>query len=112
MIDFEKILIDAKNDLSAVKDSKGLFDIRVKYLGKKSVTTELLKQIGSVPPEERAEFGKRVNILKSQLETVLNDKNTEISTLETLQGHYCHLARTSRRCCRVKIFPCAGCSTT
>ena len=82
MIDFEKILIDAKNDLSAVKDSKGLFDIRVKYLGKKSVTTELLKQIGSVPPEERAEFGKRVNILKSQLETVLNDKNTEISKLE------------------------------
>jgi phenylalanyl-tRNA synthetase alpha chain len=39
--------------------------LRVKYLGKKGLVTELLKQMGSLPGEERPSFGKLVNELKT-----------------------------------------------
>jgi len=39
--------------------------LRVKYLGKKGLVTDLLKQMGSLPAEERPAFGKLVNELKA-----------------------------------------------
>ncbi len=48
---------------------------RVKYLGKKGSVTELLKQMGKLPAEERPAYGKDVNELKefvaAQIENAL-----------------------------------------
>jgi phenylalanyl-tRNA synthetase alpha chain len=42
---------------------------RIKYLGRKQgAITELFNQIGDLPPEERPEFGQRVNALKTLAE--------------------------------------------
>jgi phenylalanyl-tRNA synthetase alpha chain len=50
---------------SLVLTSKEEVDaIRVKYLGKKGLVTDLLKQMGALPAEERPAYGKKVNELK------------------------------------------------
>ena len=54
-----------KKDLVETEDLKVLDDLRVKYLGKKGLITELNSEIKNVPNEEKKEFGMLVNELKN-----------------------------------------------
>lgn len=54
-----------EEDKSKVTDLTSLNDLRVKYLGKKGLITELNSEIKNVPVEEKKEFGQKVNELKS-----------------------------------------------
>jgi phenylalanyl-tRNA synthetase alpha chain len=54
-------------DLKSVETLSGLDQTRIKYLGKKGLLTENLKQISTLPPNERKSFGKAVNELKGQI---------------------------------------------
>ena len=49
-------------------DSLAATDLKKKYLGKKGVAKDLLKQIGKQKNEQKAKFGKEVNILKNFIE--------------------------------------------
>lgn len=57
----KKIKEEALKDIESSKDFKSLTDLKIKYLGKKSELSLMLKQIGSVEPEKRKEIGKTVN---------------------------------------------------
>lgn len=46
-------------------------DFRTRFLGKKGEIVALLKQMGSLLPEERPQFGQRVNELKSMAEAAI-----------------------------------------
>ena len=46
-------------------------DFRTRFLGKKGEIVALLKQMGSLLPEERPKFGQRVNDLKSMAEAAI-----------------------------------------
>ena len=54
-----------EEDKSKVTDLTSLNDLRVKYLGKKGIITELNSEIKNIPVEEKKEFGQKVNELKS-----------------------------------------------
>lgn len=58
-----------------------LEDIRVKYLGKKGEITEILKNIGDLPPEERPVVGKLANQLKSKLKDIIAEQETELKKI-------------------------------
>ena len=64
--DIKKLL---ENDKSTVNDLKSLNDLKVKYLGKKGLITELNQEIKNVPNEEKKEFGMKVN----EVRTLFND---------------------------------------
>jgi len=55
-------------ELDAVASAADLEDWRRRHLGSSGELRSLRKQIGSVPPEERKEFGKAVNEIASALE--------------------------------------------
>ncbi len=48
--------------------------IRVKYLGRKGTLTKGLREMGSLPPDERPVFGKLANQLKMNLEDAIEKK--------------------------------------
>ncbi|MFA6141971.1 MAG: phenylalanine--tRNA ligase subunit alpha [Candidatus Omnitrophota bacterium] len=48
--------------------------LRIKYLGRKGILTELFKKMSSLPPEDRPEIGKLINIVKENVARALNDK--------------------------------------
>ena len=52
-------------------DEKQIDEIRVKYLGKKGELTAILKQMGSLSPEERPIMGQLVNSAKAELEEAI-----------------------------------------
>ena len=51
------------SDKNSVTDIKNLNDLKVKYLGKKGIITELNSEIKNIPNEEKKEFGQKVNEL-------------------------------------------------
>jgi len=61
----EEVKIQIEQDLENVRDLKVLNDLRVKYLGKKGLITELNSEIRNIPNEEKKEFGQRVNSLRT-----------------------------------------------
>jgi phenylalanyl-tRNA synthetase alpha chain len=48
-----------------------LDSVRVKYLGKKGVVTELLKGLGALPPDQRPHAGNEINSLKQTITDAL-----------------------------------------
>jgi phenylalanyl-tRNA synthetase alpha chain len=67
------ILESALSEAANAADLAALDAVRVKYLGKKGQLTGLLKQLGSLPAEERPAAGQAVNDAKEKLEAALAD---------------------------------------
>ena len=65
------LLNAATEELGGVSSARELEDFRVKYLGKKSVFTELLRSLGTLPAEERPAMGQAINAAKKQVEGAL-----------------------------------------
>jgi len=64
---FEKIGKDAFAALKEITDMEALEDFRIKYLARKGQITQMLNQIGKVPPEQRREAGQLANKIKKEV---------------------------------------------
>ena len=80
MSDIEVIKQEIAEQIAKAEDAKALEDVRVAALGKKGRVTELLKTLGAMPMEERIEFGKKINVVKAELETLIASKKQELET--------------------------------
>lgn len=67
----DQILNTASSAVNSATDVKSLELLKVQYLGKKGELTELLKQVSSLPKEQRPEMGKAVNIIKRDIATMI-----------------------------------------
>ncbi|MGM0471429.1 MAG: phenylalanine--tRNA ligase subunit alpha [Bacillota bacterium] len=65
-------------DIKAAQDLEQLESVRIKYLGKKGELTEILQNIGNLPPEQRPVAGKLGNQLKAKLEEEIAAKQSEL----------------------------------
>ncbi len=65
--DLSKLLDEGRAAVQASDDLAGLDDVRVRYLGKKGALTALLKNLGSLPAEERPAAGQKINEAKRAL---------------------------------------------
>ncbi|MFW5981569.1 MAG: phenylalanine--tRNA ligase subunit alpha [Halanaerobiaceae bacterium] len=65
---------EAKKLFEEVSDLKTLEDLRVEYLGKKGRITDVLRQMGKIPAEERPIIGQVANELKGRLSSLLTEK--------------------------------------
>ncbi len=77
------ICITAKENIDNASDEAQIEEIRVKYLGKKGELTAILKQMGSLSPEERPKMGQLVNEAKQELENLISQKKEELKALAT-----------------------------
>ncbi len=53
--------------------------VRIDALGRKGALTQISKDMGKLPPEERASTGKRLNAVKQALEAALAARQTEFA---------------------------------
>ena len=70
----EKIRAGALSELEAISDVKEMESWRVRYLGKKSSITGILRSLASLPLDERKAVGARANQVKNSLEGALEQK--------------------------------------
>ncbi len=59
-----------------------LEQIRVEFLGKKGKITEVLKKLGSLPPEERPIVGNKANEVKEIISEIIEQKKIELLEVE------------------------------
>ena len=75
----------ALSALSAANNAAELDEVRVRFLGKKGELTAILKQMGSLSPEERPLVGQLVNEVRSELEESISKKGDEIKNAAMAQ---------------------------
>ena len=81
----EEIKSAAINAVETAATMPEIEEIRVKYLGKKGELTAILKQMGSLSPEERPIMGQLVNEAKAAVEDLVTAKTEELKKAATLQ---------------------------
>ncbi len=74
-----QMLSEAMAELSHAMDLQALDKLRVAYLGRKGQLTKLLKQLGTLSPEERPVAGQWVNDAKSKLQSAIEIKAQELA---------------------------------
>lgn len=69
------------SDKNSVTDIKNLNDLKVKYLGKRGIITELNSEIKNIQNEEKKEFGQKVNELRNIFNEFFDSKKQEFETI-------------------------------
>ncbi|HZN58575.1 MAG TPA: phenylalanine--tRNA ligase subunit alpha [Planctomycetota bacterium] len=69
--DLAAIQAEFATALRSAGSEKDLTDLKARVLGRKGSLTAVLKELGSLPPEDRQTYGKRVNELKVHMEEAL-----------------------------------------
>ncbi|MBQ3597020.1 MAG: phenylalanine--tRNA ligase subunit alpha [Clostridia bacterium] len=82
---FSQILLNAKQDVEKIDNSKDLYDLKTRYLGKNGEITALLRGMKDVAPEQRSAFGKMINDLKVEVEKTFDDKDQMLKQNELNQ---------------------------
>lgn len=70
--DLAAIQAEFATALRSAGSEKDLTDLKARVLGRKGSLTAVLKELGSLPPEDRQTYGKRVNELKVHMEEALD----------------------------------------
>lgn len=78
----QAIAQQAKQAIADAQTPAQLEELRVRYLGKKGELTSQLKQIGSLPHEERPKFGDKVNAIKQEVAQLLSLKKAALDAAE------------------------------
>ena len=68
----------ALSAVAAAADAAVLDDVRVLYLGKKGLLTRQLKQLGSLPPEDRPAAGQAINRIKQQVQQAIDARRDQL----------------------------------
>ena len=79
---FEDVKKALDKDLVEINDINKLNDLKVKYLGKKGIITELNSEIRNVPNEEKKEFGMKVNELRNRFNEYFDSTREKINQAE------------------------------
>jgi phenylalanyl-tRNA synthetase alpha chain len=77
-----KIVENAREDIARAATARDLDEVRVRYLGKRGVLTQLLRAIPGLSPEERPVVGREANEAKAELETELASRQTVLESAE------------------------------
>ena len=73
-----ELMHEAESQLEGVSNLAELDEVRVRYLGKKGLVTDQLKQLGQLPAEERREAGQEINKAKQAISDSINTRKNSL----------------------------------
>ncbi|MCK4608993.1 MAG: phenylalanine--tRNA ligase subunit alpha [Gammaproteobacteria bacterium] len=82
MENIQQLIQSAQEEIKTATDLVAVENLRVKYLGKKGLITALLKQLGSMSPDERKQMGPIINGAKQELQQLINKTNQALTTAQ------------------------------
>jgi phenylalanyl-tRNA synthetase alpha chain len=103
--EIEPLKSAALTELTAAQDLAALDQARIKYLGAHGSFTALLKQLGTLPKEERPGAGKLINEAKARIEEVMAQRRGELEMKEALPKEPTDFSLPGRRPVIGKLHP-------
>ena len=79
LVNLEKNTLDK---LTSIDNAEDLSELRTQLLGRNGELTQILRSIGDLNTNERKLIGQASNALKNKLEHILNEKNTELISVQ------------------------------
>ena len=79
---------EATQKLNKAADISSIEAVRVNYLGKKGHFTQILRNIGNLPKEERPVVGKLANQLSRSLESKINERKTQLKGKKETKDYF------------------------
>jgi phenylalanyl-tRNA synthetase alpha chain len=70
----------ALREIDAAADQGALDEVRVRYLGKKGFLTHQLKQLGTLPPDERPAAGQAINQVKQNVQQAIEERRLQLKS--------------------------------
>src|SRR5688500_14946402 len=95
----------AISELTAAADLPSLDQARIKYLGANGSFTALLKQLGTLPKEERPGAGKLINEAKAKIDELLTQRRGELELKSALPKEPTDFSLPGRRPVLGKLHP-------
>lgn len=71
-----------EHELLQAADDKALYELQVRYLGKKGLVTQMRGLMGKLPPEDRKGFGQAFNAVKEAIERAVQERRDAIAEAE------------------------------
>lgn len=87
--EFKKVLTD-------VVDAKMLEEVRIKYLSRNGMLSNLFEQLKAVPKEDKPLIGKELNVLRNEMETLFESKKNSVESLSDKSNIYQDLSLPGR----------------
>ena len=86
---FSELKLEAETELDTVSDQAALETFRVKYLGRKGGRiSNLMRQVGTAPKEERPRLGQLANRIKVEIEELFAGKRDELLAAATSPEYF------------------------
>jgi phenylalanyl-tRNA synthetase alpha chain len=101
----EQIKADAKGEIQAASHSQALQAIYVKYLGRKGILTQFLRNITRLPAEQRPAAGQLANAVKKELELLLKDAPERMRSAEAEKTAAIDVSLPGRPCVVGSLHP-------
>lgn len=104
----EAIRAEALEAVAKAESAQDLENVRVSYLGKKSPLTAVLKNMGSLTPEERPVMGALGNSVREAITNALEEAKTEIGKKELkkkLEKETIDVTLPAKKCKCGKVHP-------
>jgi phenylalanyl-tRNA synthetase alpha chain len=73
---------EAEEEVASASSLQALAEVEIRYLGRKGALTQLLRSLGSLPPEERPAAGRSVNDAKEAIQAAVNARRAHLSRKE------------------------------
>jgi phenylalanyl-tRNA synthetase alpha chain len=80
--ELDKLVAEAQQSIDAATDLASLDQVRVQYLGKKGALTLQMQQLGQLPPEQRRDAGKVINVAKQAVQNAIEQSRERLKTEE------------------------------
>src|SRR6476646_1624661 len=101
----EPLKQSAVADFNAAQNLAALDQARVQYLGANGKFTALLKQLGTLPKEEKPAAGKLINVAKTELESALSARRSHLELKESMPKQPTDFSLPGRRRWLGKLHP-------
>lgn len=82
MNEMDNIISEIEEKLGNIKNIKELNDLKVEYLGKKGLISNLTSKMKDLSIEEKKEFGKSLNELKTKVNLIFDEIKTKLEEEE------------------------------
>ncbi len=77
--EFNKLIVE-------VKSLKDIEDIRLKFLSRNGLLSQLFDRLKEIPKDQKPTWGKELNLLRTEIEQIFNTKLKQLESLQQTDG--------------------------